>query len=138
MTFGHDDQKDSYEALLAELKAIDRELEILENRRTLAVNKLQRTEGWKLRQSKPPSTMEMVRTVLRESQQEITTAEIRDALSNRFRIAPAPSLATMLFREGSKRRSGIYRSVGPDKTGRYGLLAWGESENHISVESLTE
>lgn len=119
---------DDYEELMAKLKALDRELDILDRRRTLVVNKLQRTEGWKQRQSKPPSTMQMVRTVLEETQQELTTAEIRDALSLRFRVSPAPSLATMLFREGSKRRSGICRSVGPDKVGRYGLLTWDHGE----------
>jgi len=73
--------------------------------------------------------MEMVRTVLKEARQELTTAEIRGALSIRFRVPPATSLTTMLLREGNKHRSGIYRSVGPDKVGRYGLLVWDERED---------
>jgi hypothetical protein len=121
------------EKLRRDLRVIDLEIARLEERRTAIVNQLDTfRRGWKPSSQserarngvKAGSTMSMVRDVLATLGKEATVSEIRAAIAQTFVQIPAPSLGTMLFREGSKAKSGIYRVAGPDRLGKYGLLTW--------------
>jgi hypothetical protein len=117
------------EHLRKQLAAVDSELERLEARRTAIVNAIDTfRRDWRPRsaveEAAPTSTMGMVRDVLSELQREATTTEIRAEIQKRFGKVPASSLATMVFRAGNQRGSGIYRRVEADGVGKYGLLLW--------------
>ncbi len=122
------------EKLKANLAEVDRQLQVLEARRVALFALLDTYRpGWKPPQNvettgrlRHNSSMNMVREALVAIGREATMAEIRSEINRAFVDTPASSLSTMVFREASQERSGLYRIPGPDRFGRYGLLAWRE------------
>jgi chorismate mutase len=134
-------------ALRKELEQLDRQLARMESRRAAIVTQIHSYErDWNpvltptILDSISPesSTMARVRHVLASLGREATVAEIRAAILKTFQEPAATSLTTMLHREGSRKKSGIYRATGTDRIGKYGLLKWLAQGNRGSKTSKSK
>jgi hypothetical protein len=70
------------------------------------------------------TTMGLCREALGRFGREATAAEIAGLIQQGSDVIPAKSIAEMLYKRGSKERSGIYRVHRRPGPARYGLIAW--------------
>jgi hypothetical protein len=70
------------------------------------------------------TTMGLCREALGRFGREATAAEIAGLIKQGSDVIPAKSIAEMLYKRGSKERSGIYRVHRIPGPAKYGLIAW--------------